>query len=99
MVDKEQVMSVLRKCFDPEVPVNIVDLGLVYGVNVDKGNVNIKMTLTSPNCPLQSLLMDDVKEKVSKIRGVKKVKIELVFDPLWSPERMSKSAKKKLGMV
>jgi metal-sulfur cluster biosynthetic enzyme len=96
MVTKAQVLSTLKKCFDPEIPINIVDLGLIYDVEVSGGNVKIKMGLTSPGCPMQSFILDDVKSKVSKIKGVKKVDVDLVLEP-WSPDRMSKKAKKKLG--
>jgi metal-sulfur cluster biosynthetic enzyme len=96
MVTKAEVLSTLKKCFDPEIPINIVDLGLIYDVKVDKGNVKIKMGLTSPGCPMQSHIIEDVKDKVSKIKGVKKVDVDLVFRP-WSPDRISKKAKKRLG--
>jgi metal-sulfur cluster biosynthetic enzyme len=96
MVNKNQILATLRKCFDPEIPVNIVDLGLIYDVKVKDDNVKIKMGMTSPSCPMQSFILEDVKNKISKIKGVKKVDVDLVLDS-WSPERMSKKAKKKLG--
>ncbi|MEM5766398.1 MAG: metal-sulfur cluster assembly factor [Candidatus Aenigmatarchaeota archaeon] len=96
MVTKNQILSTLKKCFDPEIPINIVDLGLIYGVEVKDGNVKIKMGLTSPGCPMQSYIIEDVKNKISKIKGVKKVDVSMVFEP-WSPDRISKKAKKKLG--
>lgn len=99
MVDKKKIMDVLKKCYDPEIAVNIVDLGFIYGISINGGDVDIKMTLTSPGCPMKSFLMEDVKNKVSKIRGVKRVNVNLVSDPPWSPERMSRSAKKKLGVI
>lgn len=99
MVEKKQVMNALKKCYDPEIPVNVVDLGIIYSVGISKGDVDIKMTLTSPGCPMGSFMMDDIKKKVSSIRGVKKVNINLVFDPPWSPEMLSKTAKKKLGVI
>jgi metal-sulfur cluster biosynthetic enzyme len=95
MVTKEQVLSTLKKCFDPEIPINIVDLGLIYDVKVSEGNVKIKMGMTSPGCPMQSFIINDVKNKISKIKGVKSVDVDLVLEP-WSPDRMSKKAKKKL---
>jgi metal-sulfur cluster biosynthetic enzyme len=97
MVTKAQVLAELKKCFDPEVPVNIVDLGLIYDVKINGGNVKIKMGMTSFGCPMKSFIVDDVKDKISKIKGVKKVDVDLVLDPPWSPDRMSKEAKKKLG--
>jgi metal-sulfur cluster biosynthetic enzyme len=98
MVDKEQVMSALKKCYDPEISLNVVDLGMIYGINISNETVKIKMTLTSPGCPMQSFIIEDIKNKILKIDGVKKVEVELVFDPPWSPERMSAAAKKRLGM-
>lgn len=98
MVTNDDVLKVLKKCYDPEIPINIVDLGLIYGLKVENGRVGIKMTLTSPFCPLASAIVEDVKKKVEKIRGVKKVDIEIVFEPPWSPDRMSANAKKKMGV-
>lgn len=96
MVTKNQVLAMLKKCFDPEIPMNIVDLGLIYDIKIKKGDVKIKMGLTSPECPMQSLIIEDVKNKISGIKGVKRVDVDLVFEP-WSPNRMSKKARKKLG--
>jgi metal-sulfur cluster biosynthetic enzyme len=96
MVTKAQILSALRKCFDPEIPINIVDLGLVYDVKVSGDKVKIKMGVTSPGCPMQSFIVEDVKNKISRIKGVKSVDVDLVLEP-WSPERMSKKARKKLG--
>ena len=98
MVTNDDVLKVLKKCYDPEIPINIVDLGLIYGLKVENGRVGIKMTLTSPFCPLVSAIVEDVKKKVEKIKGVKKVDIEIVFEPPWSPDRMSPNAKKKMGV-
>ena len=96
MVTKKQVMDKLEEVYDPHIPVNIVDLGFIYGVEVKDDKVEIKMTLTNPMCPMSSMITSEVKEVVSKISGVKDVKIELVFDPPWSPEMISDKAKKKL---
>lgn len=93
MVSKKSVFTVLKKCFDPEIPVNIVDLGLIRNVEIKKNEVKIKMSLTSPFCPMQTHIVEDVKEKISKIKGVKKVEVEVVP---WSPKN-SKSGRKKLG--
>ncbi|MEM5852833.1 MAG: iron-sulfur cluster assembly protein [Candidatus Aenigmatarchaeota archaeon] len=98
MVNKKQVVSVLKKCYDPEISMNVVDLGLIHDVKINGGNVSIKMGLTSPNCPLRSLILEDIKNKVSKIKGVKKVDIDLVFEP-WSLDRVSKKIKKKMGWL
>jgi metal-sulfur cluster biosynthetic enzyme len=97
MVTKKDVMKVLKGCYDPELPVNIVDLGLIYGVNVQKNNVHVKMTLTSLGCPAASMLRDQVLEKIKTLKGSKSAKVEIVWDPPWTPKRMSKSAKSRLG--
>jgi FeS assembly SUF system protein len=97
MVSEEDVMKALSKCYDPEIGISIVDLGLVYDVKVDDGKVHVKMTLTTPGCPMHSFMVQDAKEKVKSLKGVKEVKVDLVWDPPWTPERMSKKAKKKLG--
>jgi FeS assembly SUF system protein len=97
VVSKEDVMKVLKECYDPEIGISLVDLGLIYDVKVDKDKVRIKMTLTTPGCPMHSMMAEDVKEKVSKIKGVKSVNIDLVFDPPWTPDKMSEEAKKMLG--
>jgi metal-sulfur cluster biosynthetic enzyme len=95
-VTKEQVMKVLKTCYDPEIPINIVDLGLIYDVKINGGNVSIKMTLTSPMCPLAGFISENVKEKFQSLAGVKKVDVEIVWKPQWSPKRMSKDARKTL---
>jgi len=97
VVSKEDVMKVLKECYDPEIGISLVDLGLIYDVKVDKDKVRIKMTLTTPGCPMHAMMAEDVKEKVNKIKGVKSVNIDIVFDPPWTPDRMSKEAKKMLG--
>ncbi len=98
MVKKEDVMKVLKTCYDPEIPVSVVDLGLIYEVKVSGSKVNIEMTLTNPMCPMARYITDLVKGAVEGIKGVKEVEVKLVFDPPWSPDKMSASAKKKLGM-
>jgi len=90
-------MKVLKECYDPEVPLSIVDLGLIYDVKVEKGKVKIRMTLTAPTCPMSSFIVENVRNRVKEIKGVKSVDIELVFEPAWSPERMSKKARRILG--
>ena len=97
MVTKEEVLKVLSEIYDPEIPVSIVDLGLIYDIKIDDGNVYIKMTLTAPGCPMHALVKEWVKEAVSQIKGVKKVDVEFVWDPPWTPDRMSPKAKALLG--
>jgi len=97
MTTKEEVMKVLKECLDPEIGISIVDLGLIYDVNVDKDKVNLKMTLTTPGCPMHAFMVEDVRNKVKKLKGVKEVNVEIVWNPPWTPDRMSDEAKKKLG--
>ena len=97
-VTKEQVFSELRKCMDPEVPVNVVDLGLIYGVNVsDKNNVDIKMTMTTRGCPMHDTLVSDVKRYLNNLDGIGSVNVEIVWDPPWSIEKMNPAVREKLG--
>ncbi len=95
-----QVIDVLQTCYDPEIPVNIYELGLIYGVTVDpSGAVAVRMTLTSPNCPAAQELPLDVKAKVESIPGVKSATVDVVFDPPWDRSRMSEAAMLQLGML
>lgn len=96
---KSQVIDVLETCYDPEIPVNIYELGLIYDIDVRPTNVVvIKMTLTSPMCPVAGSLPPEVKEKVKRIPGVLDAVVDLVWDPPWKPDRMSEAAKLQLGM-
>ena len=97
---ESRTLEVLKTVFDPEIPVNIYELGLVYEVHVDEfGNIHIKMTLTSPNCPVAETLPQEINTKVYAIEGVEHVKVEIVWDPPWTPELMSDAAKLELGML
>jgi len=99
-VIEAQVLDALRSCFDPEIPVNIYELGLVYDVHVDPaGVVTIKMTLTSPHCPAAQSLPAEIEAKVKAVPGVAEVKIDLVWDPPWDPSKMSEAARLQLGMM
>lgn len=96
---EDQAVRVLRTCYDPEIPVNIYELGLIYGVDVDDdGIVTVRMTLTTPHCPAAQSLPAEVREKVSTISGVTDVKTLIVWDPPWNPSMMSEAAKLELGM-
>ena len=91
-------MSMLKSCYDPEIPFNIVDLGLVYALDLsDEGDVKVRMTLTSPGCPVGPWLTDEVRDACLGVEGVKRVEVEIVFDPPWNPTMMSESAHKALG--
>ena len=95
-----KVVEVLRTCFDPEIPVNIYELGLVYDVKVDPdGQVRIQMTLTSPHCPVAASLPMEVEDKVRVVLGVSFAKVEITWSPPWDPSRMSEAAKLQLGML
>jgi FeS assembly SUF system protein len=95
-----KVIDALQTCYDPEIPVNIYELGLVYGIEIsDSGDVRIQMTLTAPSCPVAASLPLQIESKVSAIEGVKSAQVELVWDPPWNPEKMSESAKLQLGMI
>ncbi len=94
---KEKIINALKEISDPEMDISIWDLGLIYEVTFKKGKAVIKMTLTTPGCPFMLKLTDQVKEKISKLEEIKEVEVELVFDPPWSPERMSEEGRKKLG--
>ena len=96
---RQQVIQVLRTIYDPEMPVNIYELGLIYEVNVDETRfVSIRMTLTAPNCPVAGTLPPEVEAKVRGVRGVSGVKLDLVFDPPWTKNMMSDAAKPELGI-
>jgi metal-sulfur cluster biosynthetic enzyme len=90
------VMNALRNCYDPEIPVNIVELGLIYGVAIIEDNVKVQMTLTTMGCPAHAYLMHEVQTQIEKIPGVKSAEVEIVWDPPWTPEKMSPEAKKRL---
>jgi FeS assembly SUF system protein len=96
---KHQVTAALKKVFDPEMPVNIYELGLIYDVTVDDaGRVAIRMTLTAPNCPVAGTLPGEVERAVRAVPGVSDFKLELTFDPPWTKDRMSEAAKLTLGI-
>lgn len=95
-----QVVEALRTCFDPEIPVNIYEMGLIYEVKVDaEGLVAIQMTLTSPHCPAAQSLPAEVEAKARAVEGVTDVKIDLVWEPPWDPSKMSEAARLQLGMI
>lgn len=96
---EDKVWETLKSCFDPEIPVNIVDLGLVYECVVSDSSVTIIMTLTAPGCGMGPVLIADVEEKIRKINTVENVKVDLVFDPPWDRSKMSEVAKLQLGML
>lgn len=98
---RERVVEALRTVHDPEIPVNVYDLGLIYDVEIDEqaAKVTIRMTLTAPHCPAAEMLPAKVREAVAAVAGVKDVDVEIVWDPPWTPERMSDAARAALGMM
>jgi FeS assembly SUF system protein len=96
---REQIMDALRQCYDPEIPVNIVDLGLIYDVqHDDAGNVSVKMTLTSQGCPAAQSIPDQVKARVGQIAEVRDVAVNVVWEPAWNPSMISAAARAQLGI-
>ena len=97
---KQDVIAAISEIFDPEIPVNIYDLGLIYDVHVgDEGKIDVVMTLTSPHCPVAEILPGQVKSRVELVEGVNEVDLELTWDPPWTPENMSEPAKLELGFM
>jgi metal-sulfur cluster biosynthetic enzyme len=99
MVTNEQVYDVLRQCYDPEIPINLVDLGLIYDVQVEDDQVKVVMTLTARGCPAHSFISEQVRQQVAKIEGVKSAQVQVVWDPPWDISRLSEAAKKQLGLL
>jgi FeS assembly SUF system protein len=98
-VTEEKIMEVLSDIYDPEIPVDIVNLGLIYGVNVDNGNVNVKMTLTSPGCPTAAQMVQEAQMLIEELPGVRAATVDVVWDPPWDPSKMSDEAKRALGYM
>ena len=95
---REQVIAEIRKIYDPEIPVNIYELGLIYDVKVEDDYAKIIMTLTSPNCPVAESLPQDVKDSAMQVEGIEKVDLDLVFEPEWNKDMMSEAAKLELNL-
>ena len=94
------IIEAIKTCYDPEIPVDVYALGLIYGIKIDDdANVEIEMTLTSPNCPVAESLPNEVEEKVKGIEEVKSAKVNIVFEPTWEMSKMSEEAKLELGMM
>tara|TARA_Y100000768_G_C23805436_1_gene599260 strand:+ start:243 stop:545 length:303 start_codon:yes stop_codon:yes gene_type:complete len=96
---KDKIISEIKKIYDPEIPVNIYELGLIYKIEIsDENKVSVEMTLTSPNCPVAESLPNSVKENILNVAGVKKVDLKLVWDPPWTKDKMSEAAKLELNL-
>ncbi len=98
MLTQEEVYDVLRTCYDPEIPVNIVDLGLVYGVQVAERKIDVKMTLTARGCGMGGYIASEAEEKLLELPGVEEAKVELVWEPPWDPGMISPAGRKVLGL-
>ena len=99
-VTEVKIVEILKTVYDPEIPVNIYDLGLIYRIDVNEdASVNVDMTLTAPSCPAADFIMEDVQQKVESVEGVKSVNINLVFEPQWDKDMMSEEAKLELGFL
>jgi FeS assembly SUF system protein len=95
-----EIVKVLKEIYDPEIPVNVYDLGLIYNIDVDEeNNVEITMTLTAPNCPIADSILREVETRVNSIEGVNQTNVNLVFDPPWDKDMMSEEAKLELGLI
>ena len=96
---EERIVAMLKTVYDPEIPVNIYDLGLIYRIDTNNGDVTLDMTLTAPNCPAAEFIMEDVKMKIESVEGVKSVTVNLVFEPEWDRSMMSEEAQLELGLL
>ena len=96
---EENIVRMLRTVYDPEIPVDIYSLGLIYKVEIDQGNVLIEMTLTAPNCPAADFILEDVRMKVESVEGVNSLDLQLVFEPEWDKDMMTEEAKLELGFL
>jgi len=95
---KEKVIAEIKKIYDPEIPVNIYELGLIYDISIKNKDVSVKMTLTTPNCPVAESLPKEVKDSIMEIKGIGKVELDLVWDPPWDKSMMSEAAKLELNL-
>ncbi|MCB2388281.1 MULTISPECIES: putative Fe-S cluster assembly protein SufT [Oceanospirillaceae] len=98
LVHEDQIRQALRTIYDPEIPINLLDLGLIYGIDIDNKAVKIRMTLTAPTCGMGPVLISDVKYRVAKVPNVERVEVELVFDPPWSRDMMTEEAQLEAGL-
>ena len=99
MIKKTDVIDVLQTCFDPEIPIDLWNLGLIYNIEIEKeDNINILMTLTTPGCTMAGVIADDIKNKLLALDEINNVNVETTFDPIWEPNMMTDYAKEKLGL-
>ena len=98
-INKEEIIAVLKQCYDPEIPIDLWNLGLIYEIIIKENNINITMSLTTPGCTMGQYMADDIKAKLEQMQNVKKVTVEVVFDPPWQPEMMTDEGRQKLGFA
>ena len=98
-ITEDQIYEALKECYDPEIPVNLVDLGLIYDVKIIDDWVGVKMTLTAPGCGMSGMIAQNVKNRMLRVPGVKDADVRIVWEPAWSPARMSEEARKRLGIT
>jgi len=96
-INKDEVISVLKQCYDPEIPIDLWNLGLIYDIKIKNNNIDIIMSLTTPGCTMGQYMADDIKSKLEQINSVENVTVEVVFDPPWQPEMMTDEGRHKLG--
>tara|TARA_Y100001968_G_scaffold225479_1_gene208315 strand:- start:21 stop:368 length:348 start_codon:yes stop_codon:yes gene_type:complete len=96
-INKDEVISVLKQCYDPEIPIDLWNLGLIYDIKIKNNNIDIIMSLTTPGCTMGQYMADDIKSKLEQINSVENVTVEVVFDPPWQPEMMTDEGRQKLG--
>jgi metal-sulfur cluster biosynthetic enzyme len=99
MPTKSEILDALKQVYDPEIPVNLVDLGLIYEVLIDKKDVSIEMTLTAFGCPMHSVITQNVKDAIEQLEEVRQAAVKIVWEPRWTPERISEAGRVTLGMV
>ena len=96
-INKDSVIEILKECYDPEIPIDLWNLGLIYEIKLDDESVNITMSLTTPGCTMGQYMADDIKQKLLEKKNIKNVNVDVVFDPPWQPEMMTDEGRKKLG--
>ena len=96
-INKEDVIEILKQCYDPEIPIDLWNLGLIYEITIKDYNINITMSLTTPGCTMGQHMADDIKSKLENLKNVNEVCVDVVFDPPWQPEMMTNEGRKKLG--
>ena len=96
-INKKEVIEILKQCYDPEIPIDLWNLGLIYEIVIEENNINITMSLTTPGCTMGQYMADDIKSKLKNLEYVNEVCVDVVFDPPWQPEMMTDEGRKKLG--